>query len=152
MSSAVCVTCSFLGRQLTRPHSASGRKALWLSPTSSLLLCTCLLYVVCTSPAPGSQPPVRANSLLLIFGRRAFRLMRRELLTVGKQLASPPRITAALRPPHPHIISLHANLYIHSGPHLAEPFSLLLDPPSEVIEASVSQFHSIYTRHHACDI
>ena len=78
--------------------------------------------------------------------------MRRELLNVGKQLASPPRITAALRGPPTLIscISLPTNLYIHSGPHLAGPFSLLLDPPSEGIEALVSPFHSIYI--HARDI
>ena len=66
--------------------------------------------------------------------------MCRKLLTVGKQLASPPRITAALRaspPPHRYLVScicLPTSLYIRSGPHLAGPFSLLLDPPSEVIE------------------
>ena len=57
-SSAVCVAGSFSpGRQLTRPHSTSGKPPVAFA--SSLLLCTCLLYVLCTSPAPGSQPPVR---------------------------------------------------------------------------------------------
>jgi hypothetical protein len=41
--------------QLARPHSAS---APGLSPTSSLLLCTCLLYVVCTSPLRAPYEPL----------------------------------------------------------------------------------------------
>ena len=45
---------SLLASQCFGPESPLG-----LSPISSLLLCTCLLYVVCTSPAPGSLPPVR---------------------------------------------------------------------------------------------
>ena len=94
------------------------------------------------------RPPVRGpvSSLLLVFGRRAIRLMRRKLLTVGKQLASPPRFATALRaggppsgPPHLIVISgsYHALVvltYIHSGPYLAGPDLFLSDSPSEVIE------------------
>ncbi|KAF8549357.1 hypothetical protein OG21DRAFT_1515325, partial [Imleria badia] len=51
--------------QLARPHSASGRKALWAFAQTIKHPHSCGVhayqYVVCTLPAPPCEPPLQSN-------------------------------------------------------------------------------------------